>query len=89
MAIQPKTKSFSIGTPEAKAEILWAFLTVKRNLAFLLSDYITPFLTAMLTDSTIASKIKINRKKTKEIIQNVLQGYITQKKISSLKNHSL
>ena len=63
---------FSFGKYVARSEIIWAFLTVARNLSFNFSEYANPFLSKMFPDSKIAHQVILNRKKTKAIIENVL-----------------
>ena len=52
-----------------RAEIIWAFLTVYRNLSFNFSDYISEYLSHIYSDSKFASLSTINRHKTKKIIE--------------------
>jgi len=57
---------FAAGKKVARAEILWSFFTIYRNLSFNLSEYAGFFLQSMFPDSNIASSISINRKKNKK-----------------------
>ena len=73
------------GSKAARAEIIWVFLTVKRNLSFNFTDYASDVLPQMFPDSEIAQTIILNRKKVKLIIENVLLGTIVFKKLKLMK----
>ena len=60
------------GQSIARAEIIWSFLTIFRNLSFNLSEYAGDYLPHMFVDSKIAEKIVIYRQKTKKIVEDVL-----------------
>jgi len=79
-------EKYTKGASEAKAEILWSFLTVMRNLSFNLSDFVTPIFRSMFSDSKASSKLKINRHKTKEIIEKVLLESIAREIKANMKN---
>ena len=49
-----------------RSEIIWALLTVYRNLSFKISDYIALYMPHIYTDSKLASQSTINRHKTKK-----------------------
>ena len=60
------------GQSIASAEIIWAFLTIFRNLSFNLSEYAGDYLPHMFLDSKIAEKTVLYRQKTKKIVEDVL-----------------
>jgi len=74
------------GVSEAKTEIQWAFITVTRNLSFLLSDHVLPIFQTMFFDSKVVSSMIVNRHKTEAIIDNVILGAAEKNVTKGLQN---
>jgi len=66
---QKNISEFTLGKSIARSEIIWAYLTVFRNLSFNFSDYASDYFRKMFPDSKIAEKQTINRKKIKLIMK--------------------
>jgi len=62
---QSSIESFCKGKEVARTEIIWAFLTVSRNLSLNLSDYMGNYFSHLTPNSSIAELDIINRKKPK------------------------
>ena len=80
-------ETYMQGQSIPRAELIWAYLTVHRNLSFNFSDYAKDYLPHIFRDSKIASNFKIYRQKVKKIIEEVLMGVIhhdTRKKMKSI-----
>ena len=82
---QKLISDFSAGKAIARAEIMWAFLTVVRNISFNFSEYASLYFPSMFMDSKTAEKMIINRQKTKKIIEDVILKTIRADVISQMK----